>query len=219
MAIDKSPVSNEKNGYVYVVSNPAFSELVKIGMTGQDDFTKRLKQLYNTSVPFPFFCHYAGKVPDRKKAEDALHAAFEPERSNPNREFFKIEKIERVIDLLKLFAEDVTDYARKILNQSSGDGDKQSGVVYQKKRKPHINFIELSIQKGDTLIFNENGKQVEVKVFNERRVEFENRVWSLTALTRNLLNWQSDRQPTPYWTFNGRSLSDLYEERYSESEE
>jgi hypothetical protein len=210
---------NDKSGYVYVVSNPAFPELIKIGMTGQDDFVKRLKQLYNTSVPFPFGCHYAGKVSDRRKAEAALHAAFEPERRNPNREFFKIEKIERVIDLLKLFSEDVTDVATKILNKTSNEEDKQSGNIYQQKRRPKINFFELGLQKDSVLVFNENEKRVEVKVFNERRVEFEGRVCSLTTLTRELLNWQSDRQPTPYWTFEGRSLSDIYNEKYAENEE
>jgi hypothetical protein len=208
--------TNNKSGYVYVVSNPAFPELIKIGMTGLDDFTKRLKQLYNTSVPFPFECHYAGRVQDRKKAEDALHDAFGPERENPNREFFRISKIERVVNLLKLFSEDITDKAVKLINGTSDEGDKKSGKNYQKKRRPRVNFFELGLQKGDVLIFNENGKKIEVKVFNERRIEFEGRVQSLTALTRDLLQWQSDRQPTPYWAFEGRSLSDIYEERYTD---
>jgi hypothetical protein len=216
---DDKKMSEEKSGYVYVVSNPAFPELIKIGMTGQDDLEKRLKQLYNTSVPFPFECHYAGKVSDRRKAEAALHAAFEPERKNPNREFFKIEKVERVINLLKLFSEDVTDTAVKVLKEASNEEDKQSGNLYQKKRRPRINFYELGLQKGSVLSFNENGRKFEVKVFNERQVDFEGRIYSLTTLTRELLNWQSDRQPTPYWTFEGRTLSELYNEKYAENGE
>jgi hypothetical protein len=207
---------DNKRGYVYVVSNPAFPELIKIGMTGLDDFTKRLKQLYNTSVPFPFECHYAGRVRDRKRAEDALHDAFEPERENPNREFFRISKIERVVNLLKLFSEDVTDKAVKLINETSNDSDKKSGSIYQKKRRPKINFYEIGLKRGSVLIFNENGKKVEAKVFNERQIEFEGKAQSLTALTRDLLQWQSDRQPTPYWTFEGRSLFDIYEEKYTD---
>jgi hypothetical protein len=197
--------TDSKCGYVYVVSNLAFPELIKIGMTGLDDFTKRLKQLYNTSVPFPFDCHYAGKVQDRRKAEDALHDAFGPERENKNREFFRISKIERVVNLLKLFSEDVTDKAVKLINETSDESDKKSGNNYQKKRRPRINFYEMGLKKDSVLTFDENGKKVEVKVFNERQIEFEGRVQSLTSLTRDLLQWLSDRQPTPYWAFEGRS--------------
>jgi hypothetical protein len=40
-------MSDDIIGFVYVVSNPAFPELIKIGETGQDDFRDRLKNLYN----------------------------------------------------------------------------------------------------------------------------------------------------------------------------
>src|SRR5574344_962788 len=96
-------------GIVYVLTNPAMPGLVKIGMTNRESVDARLKELFNTSVPVPFECEYACKVDDCKKVEAALHYAFDPERINPQREFFKTDP-DRVISILKLLEkEDITN--------------------------------------------------------------------------------------------------------------
>ena len=38
-------------GIVYVLTNPAMPDLVKIGMTNRDTIDARMKELFNTSVP------------------------------------------------------------------------------------------------------------------------------------------------------------------------
>ena len=76
--------------------------IVKIGMTSRADMDNRLKELYTTGVPQPFECVYACKVDCFKELEQALHEAFEPQRINPNREFFRI-KPSQAIGILKLF--------------------------------------------------------------------------------------------------------------------
>ena len=75
---------------VYAARNPAMPGLIKIGKTSQDA-DSRLSQLYSTGVPVPFLCVCAIS-PERPIAEveQALHAAFEPYRENPAREFFRI---------------------------------------------------------------------------------------------------------------------------------
>lgn len=43
-------------GMVYLLTNPVMPDLVKIGMTTQEDIDKRMKELYTTGVPVPFEC-------------------------------------------------------------------------------------------------------------------------------------------------------------------
>ena len=79
-------------GIVYLLTNPCMPGLVKIGMTTQEDIDKRMRELYTTGVPVPFECQFACKVnnKDCAKIEKALHTAFDPQRVNKNREFFRI---------------------------------------------------------------------------------------------------------------------------------
>ena len=94
-------------GSVYVLTNPAMPNMVKIGKTTRD-VELRLADLYSTGVPLPFECEYAAKVKDVDKTEKAFHTAFEPSRVNPKREFFNINP-EQAIAVLSLMAiEDVT---------------------------------------------------------------------------------------------------------------
>ena len=51
-------------GIVYVLSNPAFDDYVKIGRTNNLD--RRLRELDTTSVPLPFRCVYAVEVDDER---------------------------------------------------------------------------------------------------------------------------------------------------------
>ena len=40
-------------GIVYVLKNPAFTNLVKIGITTRDEVHVRMSELYTTGVPLP----------------------------------------------------------------------------------------------------------------------------------------------------------------------
>ena len=90
-----------ESGIVYILSNSAMPGIYKIGITTRDDVSNRLREFFTTSVPVPFECEYACRVDDCKKVEAALHYAFDPERINPQREFFKTDP-DRVISILKL---------------------------------------------------------------------------------------------------------------------
>ena len=90
-------------GIVYLLTNPYMPGLVKIGMTKQEDLDKRMKELYTTGVPVAFECQFACRVnnKDCAKIEKALHTAFEPQRVNKNREFFRInvEQAKEAVDV------------------------------------------------------------------------------------------------------------------------
>ena len=100
-------------GIVYLLTNPVMPGLVKIGMTAQEDIDKRMKELYTTGVPVPFECQFACRVKksDCVKIEKALHTAFEPQRINANREFFRI-NVGQAKAILELFHHTVVIFLR-----------------------------------------------------------------------------------------------------------
>ena len=71
-----------RRGIVYVFSNPAMADYVKIGRielrgtTPQDDIQRRLRELDTTGVLLAFDCEYAVVVEDAPGVEMTLHEAF-----------------------------------------------------------------------------------------------------------------------------------------------
>lgn len=204
---------------IYVLTNPAMPGLIKIGITGQADVEARMRQLYTTGVPVPFECNYACKVAEANEAEKALHFAFGDSRVNPNREFFRISP-ERVIAILKLLqTEEVTNQVSEEIESETDPEDRKSGErLKSKTRRPNLNFEELGISVGSILKFRDGDD--EVKVIGDRKVEYKGEAVSLTAATRRILGHADDYplQPSPYWSFEGRRLIDIYEAYHSEDD-
>ena len=197
---------------VYVLTNPAMVGLVKIGKTTQLEVEERMKQLYSTGVPVPFDCAFACKVKDAAEVEKALHLAFGMTRINPNREFFKLEP-ERVIAVLQLLkVDDITQQFEQTIELDIPSADKQSAQAL-------MNFHELGIPTGSILI-SKDGKH-QCTVVGEKKVDYCGTVSSLTAATRKMLGLAEDYplQPSPYWTFNGRTVKEIYESFHSDQAE
>lgn len=96
--------SNQKAGYVYVISNiGSFGEnIYKIGMTRRLEPQDRIDELSDASVPFTFDVHAMIFSDDAPKLEAELHKAFEDKKVNMvngRKEFFNVtlEEIEKVI--------------------------------------------------------------------------------------------------------------------------
>ena len=198
-------------GSVYVLTNPAMPNMVKIGKTTRD-VELRLADLYSTGVPLPFECEYAAKVKDVDKTEKAFHTAFEPSRVNPKREFFNINP-EQAIAVLSLMAiEDVTpsvqEKAKTIDIEATASAEK-----FKKKRRPTINYFEMGLKEGNILKFGRNEESC--TVLNGRQVSYEGEPWFLSNLTNKLLDRTGPMDGSPYWYFNGKNLKDLYNETYS----
>ena len=193
-------------GIVYLLTNPVMPGLVKIGMTTQEDIDKRMKELYTTGVPVPFECKFACKVKksDCLKIEKALHKAFDQQRVNQNREFFRI-NVEQAQAILELFHhEDVTENVSE---------DKAASSKAQAKRPP-LNFYEMGLQKGDVLVWKDD-PSISVTIISGRKVCYEGEETSISALSAKLKGYQVKHiQPTPHWLFNERLLSEIYDETY-----
>lgn len=201
-----------KDGIVYVLKNPSFPNLVKIGITTRDEVQVRMSELYTTGVPLPFECVYAGKVDNPKKVEGALHHAFSNTRVNPSREFFDIDE-SQAIAVLKLIAnEDVTPIISKELDKVD-EVSKKAGKTYSRSKRPPQNFVEMGIPIGETLTTVDG--LVTCKIAKEKKVEYNNEIMSLTRLTRKIKKLDHDIQPSPHWFYNGKSVKELYDETYS----
>lgn len=204
----------ENHGIVYVLSNRVMPGLVKIGMTTRSEIDARLRELYTTGVPVPFDVEYACEVnaSDCARIERALHTAFEPQRINANPEFFQIKK-EQAIAILELFnKKDVTNEVSEEMNNDLTAGDIASKDKATKHRPP-LNFSQMGILADSILTYNAD-ESITVKVISDKKVEYLGEELSLTAVTTKLLNSKYGVQPTSRWSYNGRNLSEIYDETY-----
>lgn len=201
---------NNNKGIVYLLTNEYMPGLVKIGMTSREDMDERLKELYTTGVPVPFECVYACRVHRFKELEQALHEAFEPQRVNANREFFRI-KPSQAIGILKLFNEE--NITSEVVKEMENDLSHEEQEDQKKRRlkRPPINFLEMGLKVGDRLVYLHDERKV-CTIVDSRKVLFEGRETSLTPITTQLLGSKYSVQPTGHWLYNGKNLLDLYEE-------
>jgi hypothetical protein len=195
---------------IYLLSNPAMPGIIKIGNTSQNDVQSRMAQLYTTGVPVPFECVYAAEVPDAIALERALHNAFAPQRVNPRREFFQIDPTQ-ALGIIKLIQ--IKEVTPQVLAQKSeiSEAELEAGQAI-KKRRPNLNFEEMQIPIGSQLVNISTGELIVVA--SAKTVMFRDQELSLTAATRFAQELEYNVAPTPYWTYNGKSLQEIYDETY-----
>ena len=199
------------NGIIYVLSNPSMPGIVKVGKTNNDDPQTRIDTLYNTSVPVPFECEIAVRVEDESHLETAIFEILDDCRVNPRREFFRIHP-DRLKPLLTLVGlEDVTPE----INSENEDIDAQSRAAGEKlaKWRPRLNFEEMGIPVEAELVFVRTGELAQV--IAPRRVRFRDEEMTLTRATKMALNTETALAPRPYWAYEGRGLSAIYDETYT----
>jgi hypothetical protein len=203
---------SKNNQIVYVLTNEAMPNLVKIGKTTRSDVKTRMSELYSSGVPYQFECIYAVEVNDCSTVEKALHVAFNPNRVNPKREFFSIDP-EQVIAILKLLGtKDVTPMLNNDLN-SNVSATELEAVKQAKKKRPNINYFEMGLEKGTVMTFV-NDPEITVTIASEKKVMYNEEEMSLTRVTKELLELEYAVQPTKYWLVNGKNLRDIWEETY-----
>ncbi len=195
---------------VYVLTNPAMPGLVKIGHTTQDQARTRLDQLYTTGVPVPFELVFACRVPNSAEVERALHTAFAPQRVNPRREFFRIEPDQAIAILKLLHVEDTTSAIEQ--QPSTLDQQDIAATAEFRRRRPNLDFVEMGIPIGS--ILQAADTDVTVEVVGPKKVRLGDEEMSLTAATRAVRSLDYSVAPAPHWTYNGRSISEIYDETY-----
>lgn len=207
-------MANDKYGIVYVLRNKAMPNLIKVGKTLRKNLQTRMSELYSTGIPFPFECLWAGEVEDCSRIENIIHNAYRYNRVNPKREFFDIEP-HQVIPLLQEFAvNELTSDLDKALNKG---GTKEEQNATKEFHRLMLNFEEMEIPLGSNLNYVKDSNII-VKTINAKKVIFGHDEYSLTAITRKLLDLPYNVAPCKYWTFEGKNLQVIYDSTYTNVE-
>jgi hypothetical protein len=191
---------------VYIVTNPVNPELVKVGRT--NNLEERVRSLSaHSGVPVPFEVYYACTVKDSVKVERHIHEGFGDHRVNPKREFFRINP-ERVLAILKLVEEQEITPSRDFVE----DADEQQSLNKERTRRSNFTFSSVGIPVGSTLHFVRD-ESITVKVVDDRNVEFEGKVTSLSQSSLTLLTrdygWKASTVAGPqFWVYENETLSE-----------
>lgn len=89
------------DGFIYIMSNESFGDLIKIGSSKSDPRSFRAMELSSSSgVPTPFKVEYYAFVENYKIVEKKIHSLLKYDRKNPKREFFNID-IQKAITIIQ----------------------------------------------------------------------------------------------------------------------
>ena len=190
-------------GIVYVLVNDAFEGYVKIGKT--INLEQRLRQLDNTSVPLPFRCIYAVKVPDMDTIERLAHSAFADHRTRTNREFFEIAPL-RVMSALKM-----TGGTEVTPKDDIAADDEGLEALNRPKKLKIFTLYQAGLKDGDELSYSKN-EGIKATVVGAKKVSFEGREESLSSsalilLHRDGYKWQQ-ANGWAFWTFDGETVAE-----------
>lgn len=207
----------ETKGVIYILTNPSFSEYVKIGYA--DDVKVRVAQLNRSEcTPFAFRIYATLKVPSRlaDKNVHALIDKLQPElRSKDNvngkirvREFFALTP-DAAYEILSLIGGIYGETPVKWNITPVEAQEEHTAIevnVAQEKRSP-FSFYKCGIKSGEYIqyIFDTT---VNCKVTGDREIEYKGKKTSVSALAQKLLG-KKTVQGTLYFSYKGESLSAL----------
>lgn len=191
------------NEIIYILTNEAMPGYVKIGKTSTS-LEQRIRELSaSTSIPLPFTCFYACTVHNATFVEHQLHDAFDDNRINPRREFFQISP-ERVVSALKLAEiENITPKNDFVDSQEDQHALNQARAEIRAR----FNFKMVHIPVGAELVFSRD-ENIKAKVVDERSINFNNEITSLSASAQKILNYDYGVQGTAYWMYEGETLDE-----------
>ncbi len=191
-----------EKGYIYIMTNPALKDMVKIGFA--KDVEARSRQLSTTALPYEYevYATYEtqGNLEDKKlhKMIDNLNKDL---RVSKNREFF-IMSPQEAYDLLEAIAT-ISGTTSKLKKAKEKASKKQS------VKKPPVNFLKCGIPIGAKLVFTEDPSIV-VEVVSERKVLYKDEITSLSAISDSIKGYST---PGPqFFTYNGKTVTDIAKE-------
>lgn len=189
-------------GFIYIMTNPALKDMVKIGYAS--DVEARRKQLSTTALPYDYevYATYetSGNLEDKKlhKMIDNLNPDL---RVTSNREFFVMSPKE-AFELLEAIA--VISGTKEKLKKTEVKEDEK-----QKVRRPPVNFKKCGIPVGAKLEFIDDPNVV-VTVVDERKVSYKEEITSLSAVSDRIKGY-STSEPQMF-TYKGKRVCDIAHE-------
>ena len=101
-------------GYVYIMTNPMYPDLLKIGHTTLQVSERAADLSRATGVLQPFVIEYWRLTLKAKDVERIVHDAFAAQRENKRREFFRV-SIDEAIREIERHIQDPTTHFRRTL--------------------------------------------------------------------------------------------------------
>lgn len=215
---ENKSTDTEKNqkGYVYILTNPSFKDdWVKIGCSSRP-VDVRSKELYNTAVPLPFEKYAMLETSKYEKVEKAIHKQIDlladKLRINRDREFFNINPA-TALEIINVIATLLDDAKVTTFNRDEENKDEEN---MQSQRKPRFKFDMAGLKPGDFITFNP--LNIEVRIVNNDKIEYEDRFWSLSNFTATYLpedqqNESGAYQGPKYFSYKGKTLDVLRNEK------
>ena len=197
---------------IYILTNQSMPDTIKIGIT--DNLERRMRELDNTSTPLPFECYYAVEVENASEIEKKIHDGLDDKRIRQNREFFNTtpEQAKSILEIAEIMGgKDVTPKGDIVETAQ----DKQALEKSRKIRK-RFNFEMINIQPGTILNFVKDN-EITCEVHDDRKVKFRDKITSLSDAADIVLkemgyDWSAAQGPI-WWSYQGKSLSELRRER------
>lgn len=208
----------DKIGYIYVLTNPSFPEYVKIGYA--DNVDARVVQL-NRSECTPFaFKKYAVLPVANRLADKNVHKLidrFKPElraKENVNgkirvREFFAMtaqEAVEILATIGGIYGETPQLFEQTV--EEKHDQEIAEKAAIASERKSPFSFFKCGIKEGELITYIHDAN-ITCTVANDREINYNGKLTSLSALAKKLLNRKSGVQGTLHFAYNGEILSAL----------
>ena len=83
-------IGREGDEWVYILSNPAMPDMIKIGYTAKDPFSRAHQISRGTGIPLGFEVEWAYKCFKGERIEQEVHKVFKKQRVNTQKEFFRV---------------------------------------------------------------------------------------------------------------------------------
>ncbi len=214
---------NDKQGVIYILTNPSFPEYVKIGYA--DDIDRRLQQLNRSEcVPFSFRVYATYEV-DSRLSDMKIHDIID--KLNPNlrsietfggkkrvREFYAMTP-EDAYGILEAIAEihGCTDRLKLITPTPSDEEASQIAEEVEAQHKERLSpfsFAKCGIPVGAELVFWKTANEpteITCTVADEKNVNYDGKVWSLSALATELVQSKWGVAGPRYFKYNGEWLN------------
>lgn len=202
-----------KKGIIYILTNESMPGLIKIGRT--TNIKRRLQELDTTGVPTPFKLHYAIEVENHEEREQLIHQGLSEHRIRQNREFFKFEPESARALLQAIGGKEVNLEYIGIAIDSEGKEIEPEEYTNRLPQAPVSTFDMLKIAIGEELKFTRD-ERITCRVIENRKVEYENTIYSLSALTRKIMKEKYHSRSNylngfQYWKYENEILVDRRE--------
>lgn len=213
-------MAEDNKGFVYILTNPSFREdWVKIGKSSRP-VDIRSKELDNTAVPLPFEIYATLKTSKYNEVERQIHKQIDrltDLRIRQNREFFNIAP-DVALDIMRDIADLLDDSELCVYvdgkpqvskSKEQDQAIKSENAAKSKPARKHFTFDMVNLPIGSMIKFDPTG--IEVRVATDCKVEYEGRLWSLSAFTGTFLpeerqNASGAYQGPKFFSYNGKTL-------------